>query len=376
MININMGCAVIVDDDVFFSALDFNALFKMNLLSGKTEYICKFEKEKGLSQLHIKAFRYGNQIWFIPLFGEYIISFNTDENKINYFDIPKKVEGKMGIADFWLHTRTGNLRPKFFDAGKIDDERLYLVPATSDAVIILDMKKGSLKAYYGVIDVKQEFIGSSTLCGNKLWMAPYMGSQLIGVDIESGDVERVECPSELGSYFGICSFENKIWFSPQNEKWSLFYDIALKKFEYIRIENKELRDRIQVCEHKYRDAVLFRENIWFLPADSETIICMDPISEKSSRLYLPKDCDFGVLIGLEIYEDKLFILSYSRGYLMSIDNNKKLTVLKGASIDENEFYKILNGELLREFYYQFLNTVPEDKLGLQNYIRIVTNEQC
>ena len=97
----------------FFSALEINALLRMDLLSGKAECVCRFEKEKGSRSLHGKAFCYGKQIWFIPLFGEFIACYHTDRKEMEYFEVPKRRTGTLGRDTFWLHT-TREMLNRFF----------------------------------------------------------------------------------------------------------------------------------------------------------------------------------------------------------------------------------------------------------------------
>lgn len=372
MININMSCAVIMGHDVFFSALDFNALLKMNLLSGKTEYICKFEKEKGSQRLHVKAFGYQNRIWFIPLFGKLLACFNVDRNEMEYFEIPKRVEGRLGKDEFWLHTSEGSLRPQFFDAGKINEKKIYLIPATSDTVVILNMETNSIQSFFGVVDVDKELIGCGTVCGDKLWMAPYIGKYLISLDMKSGEIERIEYGYELGQYFGICSFENRLWFSPQKKNQILIYDINQGKFKQIDYSNTDEQYNLQRAGCSYRDIVLFNKSIYLLSGDSERIINLDKEGNYICNLDSTKEHNFGVLIRMEEQEGKLFIFSYSYGYVMSIDHKNKLKIYGRAKIEEDKFETICNdNNILVDFCNQFLDGIPEENLGLSNYIKAI-----
>lgn len=372
MINIAMStAAVIIDNDVFFSALNFNALLKMNLMSGKTEYVCKFEKEVEMQRLHVSAFSYGKQIWFIPLFGEFIARYDADKGKMEYFDVPRKIVGKLGTDIFWLPTCKGEARPQFFDAGKIDDRKLYLVPATSDAVIILDMETGDISSFYGIVDVAHELMGAGALCDNKLWLAPYIGNHLISLDIRNGSIERIECDYELGHYYGMCSYDNKLWFSPHNINYILVYDTVNRRYEKLNFENKDAKGSSQTAGVLYRDIISYDGKIWVYPSDSETIICIDPLNGQISGLYPPNGHHFGIMVEIDSNRESIFTLSYTYSYIMRIDGIDDLTIFERTRIDDHEFYKLCSDNLLIEFCDQFNGIIPEEQLGLFNYIKAI-----
>lgn len=370
MINIDVACAAVMEDYVFFSALEINALLRMDLLSGKTECVCRFEKEKGSRSLHGKAFCYGKQIWFIPLFGEFIACYHTDRKEMEYFEVPKRRTGTLGRDTFWLHTNEGDVKPVFSDAGRFDDHKLYLVPAVSDAVIILDMKTGSLTPFYDVIDVENELMGCGAICGDQLWMAPYIGNQLICLDMKTGEKERHKCTCELGCYFGICALEENLWFSLHDKGRILIYNTLKKQFR--RTDMADPENGSQIDPYRYRDIFSFNGNIWMLPAESERIILVNPTDGRITGIYPPEKVNLGTMVGMEAHKNGVFFYSYAG--VMDIDHDGKITAYK-VSIDENEFLKVCRGDSLTAYCNCFVDVIPEEKLGLLNYVEAVKNRK-
>ena len=366
MINIDIICAAVMEHYAFISALEINALLRMDLLSGKTEYVCRFEKETRGLRLHGKAFCYGKQVWFTPLFGEFIACFHTNENRMEYFEVPKRITGTLGRSTFWLQTDDGDISPAFSDVGRFDDHKLYLVPAVSDTVIILDMKTGSLTPFYDVIHVENELMGCGTVCGNKLWMAPYIGNQLICLDIKTGEVERQNCTCELGCYFGICSLENRLWFSLQDKGRILVYDTIKKQFQ--RRDMVELENESPITRYKYRDIFSFNGNIWLLPAEAEEVVLVNPVNGRITRIYPPSEGHLGTMIGMETHKNGVFFYSYFG--VMDMDRDGKITAYE-VCVDNNEFLKVCRGDSLTAYCNQFVDVIPEEKLGLSNYIKTV-----
>ena len=123
--DVNLSAAVAVkDEEVYFSALYYNALLKMNIRTGITEFLCSFEKEKKIESIHVKAFCYESLIWFIPQYGEYIACYNIDGNSIEYFDVPGEIHYCPEMEEYYLSNHGERIVPKYFDAGRIDEENV------------------------------------------------------------------------------------------------------------------------------------------------------------------------------------------------------------------------------------------------------------
>ena len=81
------GC--VSDDDVWFSASDFNGLYKMSLKSKKIEYIGEFPNENGLKRrMHYgEALKVGSKIYFLPLESRYMNIYNLKNNTFESYCI-------------------------------------------------------------------------------------------------------------------------------------------------------------------------------------------------------------------------------------------------------------------------------------------------
>lgn len=117
---------------------------------------------------------------------------------------------------------------------------------------------------------------------------------------------------------------------------------------------------------------MFNKSIYLLSGDSERIINLDKEGNYICNLDSTKEHNFGVLIRMEEQEGKLFIFSYSYGYVMSIDHKNKLKIYGRAKIEEDKFETICNdNNILVDFCNQFLDGIPEENLGLSNYIKAI-----
>ena len=82
MINMDMSCAVVVGNYVFFSALDFNALLKINMNTGEIKYVAEIPDEKANKQrLYSDIQQYKNKLLFVPMAAKDIAVYNMQSNE-------------------------------------------------------------------------------------------------------------------------------------------------------------------------------------------------------------------------------------------------------------------------------------------------------
>lgn len=106
-----------VDDTFYFSAADFNGLFKVDKYTGTTEFIGKFEGEE-LCQYNIHCYTYSNgkNIYFLPWRGHHLHILDTLTGKMEKIRVSKasekihifmdvKVDGDV----IYLHSRIGEV---------------------------------------------------------------------------------------------------------------------------------------------------------------------------------------------------------------------------------------------------------------------------
>ncbi len=81
--------AVAVDNCVYASSMDVNALFRIEICSGRTEYLRSFPQEEIVNKrLHYCAVQRNKQIVFFPFSGKYIQIYDTRNNKMCSLEVP------------------------------------------------------------------------------------------------------------------------------------------------------------------------------------------------------------------------------------------------------------------------------------------------
>ena len=71
---------------------------------------------------------------------------------------------------------------------------------------------------------------------------------------------------------------------------------------------------------------------------------------------------------METHKNGVFFYSYFG--VMDMDRDGKITAYE-VCVDNNEFLKVCRGDSLTAYCNQFVDVIPEEKLGLSNYIKTV-----
>ncbi len=372
MYNINFSIAIAVKgEDVYFSALYYNALLRMNLRTGRTEYLCSFEKEKKIIGIHLKAFCHKSSVWFMPQYGEYIACYDIDKNKMEYFDFPGKIYDRPCMEKYCLNVQGERIVPKYSDAGWIDKENIYLIPAGTETAVILNLETKKMSNISNIINSENEYFGCGTYYEEKIWMAPYEGNQLVSLDIHTGEISRIDCEQELGIFYGICGYKGKIWFSSRTEEGVLFLDIQKQKYGKMPCRGIDFKPG----KETYRGIVNFNDTLWMMPYEAEKIIYLN--AEEKCFIEYDRNIEpgWGVMMIVNAEDDSMYAVSDTYNYLICLHKERADYDIYTPAISVSQLYDILNcnyGEnaliMLMERYH---GAIPEKKIVMEDYISLL-----
>ena len=124
---------VFAEDNIFFSSGQFNGLFKAGLQGGEAEFINFFPYDSKLqSRLHGDAFKYNDEILFLPDLSEYITLYSIKNNNFVCMKFP--VENKNPAMKYW---------PQVV-GGIMIDSRVYAFGAKYPCVVCYDFETRKL----------------------------------------------------------------------------------------------------------------------------------------------------------------------------------------------------------------------------------------
>lgn len=364
MYSVNLSCAIAVKKGyMYFSARNYNALMRTELKTGKTEFLCNFEKELPMEGLHVKAVNFQNEIWFIPLYGKYITIYDIEKNTLDYLEVPGKELDADFCREYCIEYNDNIIVPKFIDAGWIDKEFLYLVPMGIDTLSFLDLQRRTVQPIAYEMN-REELFGKGTVYQDELWIAPYKGNCFTNVNLNTYRIQKVNSGIDLGNYYGVCSYDGKLWFAPSGVKKFFSMDLVKKEFEEI-----QLPDLYRGTY--FRDCICFQDKIWLLPYDLECILQYCPQTESFAEVRSKSQFSFHNMIAISMEESYCYVLSYADNYVAKIGRNIENIIT--SKITENQVWNILekNYGNINSFIRNKASVIMEEEIGLGNFVKLL-----
>lgn len=203
---------------MYFSAKNFNALFKMELKSGKVYHISSFSDEKLWKEyLHHFLIYTDKKIFFIPYMGEVISGYEFDSNRINSFKIYEDSEIN-SISHVLLYGDRYILVPRdlinpiaIFSP---NDETFHYIKIE----IMLDKERACLCDIY-----------CADVVGTNLFIPIYNQNYLIKVDLKTEKYEYIVLDNTNNS--ALTFYNDEFWIVSKNGKDIQRYT---KDFKFIK----------------------------------------------------------------------------------------------------------------------------------------------
>lgn len=212
--NLRFRAAYVNEKEIFFSAEDFNGLFRKGHGAKYAEFLMEFANEKSYQHIiHRKAFIEGDELIFFPFLGNSIVIYNTrnKENEYINIDFIQAAEGYFSVLPYGDHY-----------------------------IMIPWGLRGSVLSYFPK---------------NKILKRENELSEIINSRL-----------GRLGNYpacnaYGACIFENHLFISAYGTNKML--SLCLHTYE-----TKE----ISINDYKINNIIVLDEEIWITCSDSEQIV--------------------------------------------------------------------------------------------------------
>lgn len=362
-VDISMA-AVLIEDRIIFSARNYNALFETTISTGKTRLLSFFEDEDNIPKLHIRAFYYSGEVFFVPLYGKKIACYNVKTNKMRYINLPGNEIIKKSIDFFADSFNGGKLFPQYLDAGYIDAEKFFMVPASRDSIGIFDMGSSVVSS----INIESEFdeeeiMGCGTYLDGNIYVSPYSGEWIKCVNIAEKKVTNFS-KGVFGKYYSIAAKNNKLYFSATKNN----------SICYINLDTPNFISLVDDDVDMYREVVNIGDKLWLLPSNNEMLSYLDNNYIRT----IVRNIKFqrGIMTHVKSIKSDLYkaaFLSYSHNYFSVINKCLDEESIIIPQIDEDTLYKVneynFGANILKQ--YENNGVVKEEELGLKNFLRII-----
>lgn len=186
---------------IYFSMRNGNGLFSYDPVTDTTSFLKVFPKEKICDFLHLEAFLYNNEMWLVPLEGDYITCVNLDT---------------LEMQDFFARN-SGNNHNKhlFYSLVRKDDLAIFL-PNQTDTIVKVNLKTKECEYVYSANYFKSVWAIGGFLNENTLNVVRNDGKVGLRINVENNNVIFEDRVSKDSLYHYFVFDKNDCWMIPRS----------------------------------------------------------------------------------------------------------------------------------------------------------------
>lgn len=347
-----------INDDIWFANQFFNALIKLNKLTGKIQIVDKFpDYEIGCIGLYSTVLRVDENLIFVPNKSEKIVAFNIKTKK---FSIAPLDLDKVGKKEF------------YFLNAYVYKQYVYMFPVEADCLIRYNVVENTIKYIFfpnaiSVLKLKIYFIKQYEVIDKKIYI-PFAELNAIAIfNPQNEDLRIVYLNIEGG-----CSSINYLegYFYLAASKTAKIYQWDEDTGE-IKIYD-DFPGRFEADGYIFLDTCVIEGGIFFFPFFSNMIISFDISSKiiyEQKQIYNVKD-ECKVYFAKKI-RDVYYVLSADMDDLCILKYRDQKIELKPIYMQDNTYNRKEIGEfLLTNKYY---DSFVESENTLEQYIDLLVS---
>ena len=251
-------------NELWFVAGNYNGLYKMDISSGKVEYIGRVPDEDVISNsLYANIFKIRDDIWMIPSRAKEIARYNLKENKFH----------KIKLSNFKI-SKTAK-----FNSAHVYKNKIYMIPWNFEGIVCLDLDNESvtvdsrfiklLEEKYGYKE-KMSYVHKSCLVDKYIYMPIYNTNIIIEYNLMTKKIKDYQIGDESLKFGSIVYDGNNFWLIPRTNGPIVSWDKKNNKFSVYNKYPKGFS-----CTNLFRFAHYTDGNVWLFPEMGNMIIKLD-----------------------------------------------------------------------------------------------------
>ena len=301
-----MSDIVFFDNKIFFSAGQFNGLFKVDVKGGKAEFIATFPKESRLkARLHSVAIIYKDEIIFFPDLSNYITLYNVRNN--TFVNIRYPIKSQNDAMKYC---------PKIV-SGILIDSCVYAFSAKDPCIIRYNFETKELKVYdewseefkaYGYRENISYFCRDICLQGNSILAKTYQNNVIVEFDLVTEKMFFHQINERTSIV--LCSDADNIYFLKKN-------GISIYRWDgHNLFKCAEQSSIVMDINVRYQCSACLKDELWFFPFVHDSILVINSKNGKVKNLDVSnirtkkekENVFLGAVWFRKIYDKKLFFM--------------------------------------------------------------------
>lgn len=256
---------------LWFSALEWNGFYRMNMETSDIEFLGIFDHEDIFaSKLYYQTLLYCKYIFFVPWFSDYLTCLNIETMKIKYWKLPQNIielEAKFRVA-------------------YLQDTKIIMFPMFGNIVSIFDIEKEEYINKEINVSRDQKFgrMNGDFMQGcnikNKLYLPSMFRNCILEYDLKNDSYRWVQLLEDGEMVVGITRYseEELLFLSWKGDVWKYNLNDNEKKLIYIYPGKRD-------CPYAY--IILYKDDLYLIPAYEENIVMLK--EDKIKLVLFPND---------------------------------------------------------------------------------------
>lgn len=349
------GC-VEINDEIWFPNMNFNALIKLEKLSGKIHVKDIFPNyDIAAYRLYSAVRRVNDQLVFVPYNSEDIISYNTTAGTFRSVDLDTKRIGE---------------RRNYFVASYVYKQYIYMFPWRAECIVKYDTINHSVK-YLGeslhkiLIDLPENenegcFWQQFEILDDKIYI-PFLGLGAVAIFDIKDDCLEIKYLNIEGGCSTINYTDDYFYLSSAKTLKIYRWDRKTDKIEIFDSFPESLETDGYVFSYSYH----INDKLLFFPAGSNPIISFDI---RSGKMY--KEQNFSSTYYIKKEKDKNLIIAEDMNAPCVFDyEEENLRFNPYCKMDDAYNKKEINSFLLKHGYFD--QVFERENQKLNDYIKIL-----
>ncbi len=343
-IELDLSFENLLDDGEFFwfTAYDFNGLFRMDKRTWKAEYMGSFPEEKiDGKRLYTSIIMYDQRLYFSPFSASEIAVYDKRRSTFIKIDV-KEPEGSMSFNYFE--------GCKFSEVIEYKGD-IYFIPCSYPTIIKINPKTNDIKYYSGWRDTLNNMVNENVdsyfwkaiVHNNHIVMPSSSTNAVVDFDMESGASVVYEVGQKGYSYFSACFDGHNYWLAPKFNnpiiKWNIENNMYTEYNSYL--------EEFSGTKYNFIRVISINNEVLLLPyqanqgikvgLDNENISCIGP---ELSRVSNEQSYSESWFLFAEQVGDKIYAYSQKDKNFFEIDSQARIKRAEKITISEEDVIKI------------------------------------
>lgn len=342
--------AIAVDGNKgWFSCGEFNGLFRVDLKTGETEYICDFPDEgKKEKRLFTGVEKVGNKLYFAPGTSNSILIYDIQCNCFHRH-LLKEVDSE----------RLDAVKLKFMGT-VADNENVYFIACGYPAIIKINIITEMIEYITGWVDLVESksvdnnsiyFRKDVVLKNEELLLASACCDGLVSINLIDGNCGIQTIHGTGLTYLGFGYSEDVFWFMPKDKMFALTMDFTMKELNTVDVIDEKCRN---VKAPFFQCIKIFNGRVWFIPAYGDKVVSISENNMKEVEYKLFKT-DYLMLYRFHA----IWVCGTSLYGLLQPERE----VVNLSDENETRFRFVMSEEDYKRNYYKLQTVKNEDGIG-------------